>query len=142
MLLNVAASTTKLMGLSIDIIRDLSRLCDRYRDAQLILESISGQVNVLKVALKRINELAMGGTSTRHHQLTLDLGNSLQCCDLLLTRLGADVANLSTEKDGVRQSEFAARLKIAFNGGPASDIQAMLDRQANALTLLLTIYNW
>lgn len=138
-LLNVSKSTAKLVGLSIDIVKGLTLLCQRYKDEQLILQSTAAQVTVLSAALSRIEELAKSGNAVQYHQLAIDLGNSLLCCGLLLARLDQDVSEL--EKDAL-QGNISARLKTAFNGGPAIEIQAMIDRQANALTLLLTAYSW
>lgn len=140
-ILTVTTSIVKLVGFSSDIIKGLYQLCERYQDAQLVLHGMVVQVQALRTALNRIDELAKSRATERHHQLVMDLDASLSFCDILLARLEKDVNGLISNGT-MPQPAFTTRLRTAFVGGPASGVQAMLDRQACALNLLLTAYSW
>ncbi|KAJ4154186.1 hypothetical protein LMH87_010646 [Akanthomyces muscarius] len=109
--------------------------------ARLRFNSLLLQIMALRTALHQIDGLVKAGAAEKHHQLTTDMGTCLTCCEPLLETLDKDCKRLAKDDGPLLDPTFLVRLKTAFNGGPATDMEALLDRQTNALNLLLTAYS-
>lgn len=75
-----------------------------------------------------------------HHQLVMDLELSITCCWMLVSKLDFEVSQLSQSDD--RDLDKRSKLKLVVKNGTLEELQKMVERQTNALTLLLTVCNW
>lgn len=121
------------------IINTLFTLRDKFRDADLLLRGLAVQLTTLRAALGEINEW-MKYNAEQRCQLALELGESLTFCRLLVDKLNKDLMELSNGSP--LQPDTLARLRTCFSTGSIGDIQVLLDRQTNAINLLLATYNW
>ena len=112
----------------------LRNLQNQVIGVDLIVSSITGQLTALKVALANIREWVDLESIETHHQLVIDLGDTLSCCGILKDRLNAEVSKL--------QAEGFAQTKTIFSGNTMENLQGMIERQTSALSLLITVYNW
>lgn len=140
--INAAVSVLTLIGLTLDVTKNLTNILKRYDGARLRLNSLLLQILALRTALHQIDGLVKAGAAEKHHQLTMDMGTCLTCCEPLLEKLDKDCKRLAKDDGPLIEPTFLVRLETAFNGGPATDMEALLDRQTNALNLLLTAYSW
>lgn len=133
---------TAIVGLMEGSTRVITSICvlrNKYKDADLLLRGLVVQLTTLRAALGEINHWVQENAG-RGSQVILELGESLTFCRLLIDKLENDVMELSNRSP--LQPDVMARLKTCFSSGSIADIQVLLDRQTNAINLLLATYNW
>lgn len=138
---DAGSNVLRLIALSVDIIKALNRLCNRYIMARVRLHGVIINVTILRTVLRRINELARSETLERHHQLVMDFETSLAFCKTVLEKLNASVQDLT--KDGKpAEPAFHQRFMAIFSTASLNDMESILDRQVGTLNLLLSVYLW
>jgi guanine nucleotide-binding protein G(i) subunit alpha len=70
----------------------------------------------------------------------MDLGESIGCCKLLVKSVDDQLAKLQCGTNSRLDTE--SRLRIVFENKVCENFQMYIQRQTNALTLLLTACNW
>lgn len=128
-----------IIGRSIKTLRDLH---DRLEDADLIALSLITQLVALKAALSRISEWVSSDLAyhPHHYQLVMDLGDSIGCCKMLVKSMDDQLAKLQCGTNSSLDTE--SRLRIVFENKVCENFQLYIQRQTNALVLLLTACNW
>ncbi|KAL2836701.1 hypothetical protein BJX68DRAFT_273399 [Aspergillus pseudodeflectus] len=129
------ANIVQLATQTITAIRDLR---SDWKDTDLTLLSITGQLSALRLALTKIEEW-MAVDPAAHHQLVMDLDDSIRCCNILLTKLQELVDSLEMKQNNALY--FQSKLKLVFGKKSIGDIQSLLEHQTNALNLLLSAFN-
>lgn len=130
---NIIDATSKLIA----TINDLRA---RWNDADLTLLSLASQLKAFRAALRRIEEWMETSDPDVHHQLLMDLDDTLSCCATLINRLETISAKWSPSIGQGTNSN--TRRDIVFNGKGLDNVLILVERQTNALTLLLTACNW
>ena len=64
----------------------------------------------------------------------------MTCCMMLVERLESHLTQIDCEEDGRLSNK--GRIKPILVSKPMEELQKMIERQTNALTLLLTACNW
>lgn len=123
------------------MITGLSQVSNHRPDTQLILQGLVTQVQTLRTALSRIEELCRVQASRGRLELLEAFQTSLSYCDTLVERLAQDVATLCTGANAP-MARLIQRLESTCDSGSIHELQTLLDRQINALNLLLSIYSW
>ena len=139
-IIGTAGAVSNIVELLNSTISSLRRLCAQWRDTDLIFLNLVAQLTALKAALSKIQDWAQSESEDPHHQLIMDLDLSLECCRAFIQRIDLQVSGLHLKE--TLKLDKASRLKLLFGGKPTKEIQKMLERQTNALTLLLTACNW
>ena len=127
------------IGKSIHKLRDLQR---RWNAADLTVNSLTGHLTTLRLALNQIHTWISSSFSQnpQHEQLVIDLGDSLKCCDALINFLHDHLSQLDwTDKD---ELTMASKITAVFHDSEVKECQTQLTHQTSALTLLLTVLNW
>lgn len=75
-----------------------------------------------------------------HHQLVMDLGVSVTCCTMLVSKFDSEVSELQQDENNGLDSK--SKMKFMVKNGTLEELQKMVERQTSALTLLLTVWNW
>jgi len=78
-------------------------------------------------------------TQSVHHQLTMDLDVSIACCKLLVDSLDLLMDQIDRSTD--QPLDVFAKLKLVFGTGGIDELQKHIERQTNALNLLLSACN-
>lgn len=138
---NISIHVAKLLGSTAAVITGLSQVSNRRPDTQLILQGLVTQVQTLRTALSRIEELCKVQTSCGQLGLLEAFQISLSYCDILVEKLGEDVTTLFADANAP-VARLMQRLKNTVDSGSVHELQTLLDRQINALNLLLNIYSW
>lgn len=127
-----------IIGRSIKTLRDLH---DRWEDADLIALNLITQLVALKAALSQISEWVSSDLAyhPHHYQLVMDLGESIGCCTLLVKSVDDQLAKLQCGTNS--RLDRGSRLRIVFENKVCENFQMYIQRQTNALTLLLTACN-
>jgi hypothetical protein len=118
-------------------IRDLQ---SDWSDTDLTSLSLASQLTALCVALTKIKEWLCSDTGDAHHQLVMDLDESINCCKVLLTKLQDLVDSLRQKRTNTL--DFQSKLKLVFGKKSIDNIQKLLEHQTNTLSLLLAACNW
>jgi guanine nucleotide-binding protein G(i) subunit alpha len=131
---------------AINIIDAISRaistirsLREQWKDAEFTCLNLIGQLTALKAALWRLKEWTESEAAETHHQLTMDLDESVNCCRILVAKIETMLLELSRGPNGTLKK--LAKSKLLSRNSTINDLQKMIERQTNSLTLLLTTCN-
>lgn len=127
------ASIIDVVGKSIKCINDLR---DHWKEADLTFLSLVSQLTALRMALVKIQEWVDNCQDDPHHQLVMDLSNSISYCQLLVTKLDVLICQLSETSKG--PLELSSKVKLVFGSRDVEYVQKLIERQTGVLTLLLT----
>ena len=121
-------------------ISTLHELHSRWNEADFTFINLVSQLTALKAALYKLQEWIDSDMADLHHQLVIDLGVSITCCRMLVGKIDAHLSDMNQGAENTLGVE--SKIKLVFKSGELEDLQKMLERQTNALTLLLTACNW
>ncbi|KAB8275148.1 hypothetical protein BDV30DRAFT_236849 [Aspergillus minisclerotigenes] len=130
------ANIIQIVSQTIVAIRDLQ---SDWNDADLTFLSLTSQLSALRLALTKIEEWMGTDTGDAHHQIVMDLDDSINCCKVLLKKLKGLVDSLQQKQN--EALSFQSKIKLVFGRKSIDDIQKLLEHQTNALNLLLTACN-
>jgi hypothetical protein len=122
------------------VISAMSDLKSQWKDAHLTLFSLTSQLSAFQAALQRIQDWLNDELPESHHQLVMDLDKTLVCCEVLVSRLREFFADWESLME--RPTASSSRWKVVFRKKGLDNVLVLVERQTNALTLLLTAYNW
>jgi hypothetical protein len=122
-------------------IKTLNDLHSSWKDADFILLCLVSELGALRTALANIQEwVDTNEDADLHHQLIIDLGNSLSCCRILISKIDGQLSELQQNQD--EKLVFTSKLRFLFGSKGMEELQKVIQRQTSALTLLLTACNW
>lgn len=133
------ASTVQIIDVLTKAASVLETLRAQWQSSDIALLSLTSQLAALSTALSKIQEWMESGIEEIHHQLTMDLTTALNCCEILATRVYAEIGNLQKAPSGSLLT--TAKARFLFKRSGIGELQSMIDRQTAALTLLLTACN-
>jgi hypothetical protein len=124
---------------SILVLADIRR---RFKETNLTLELLSNQLLSVRTALEQIHALINDSLEEDdpHYSMMISLDSSVKCCGFLVRLLDENIAKFEYDDDESLTLESRVRLVLDSKG--IEECQARLDRQINALTLVLTAYKW
>ena len=123
-------------------INKLRDIHDRWKDADLTIINLISQLTSLRAALNKISEWISSDLADipQHHQLVMDLEDSVTCCWTLIKLMDNQVSKLNwTVEDDL---DIGSRLKVVLEDKASKEFQRFIKRQTSALVLLLTACNW
>jgi guanine nucleotide-binding protein G(i) subunit alpha len=126
-------------------ISTLHELHSRWKEAEFTFINLVSQLTALKAALYKLQEWIDSDIADLHHQLVIDLDVSITCCRMLVGKIDTHLSEMNQGAvfPGARNTlGVESKIKLVFKSGELEDLQKMLERQTNALTLLLTACNW
>ncbi|KAI9683519.1 MAG: hypothetical protein M1822_006059 [Bathelium mastoideum] len=109
----------------------------QWKDADLEFYNLVTQLVSLKAALSKIKAWTESDAAASHHQLTMDLDSSIACCRVLVNKINAFLSELA-QKPG-QALNVSAKGRFLLGNKSLNDTQKMLERQINALSLLLNV---
>ncbi|KAI0411931.1 G-alpha-domain-containing protein [Xylaria grammica] len=136
-IVQIVGTAVSLGDVVIKCIVGLRSLKSKYHDAPLVVSTIIGQLYMVQSAL---DQLAIWnkpehGRDPRYRQLAWQVDNALDCFTLLVTALERRLNDFEL----IGENAMAATQRLAFLWGEkdTSEYSILLDRQVNALNLLL-----
>lgn len=143
--MEVIGAAGAILGIIDVATRSISTLLDvkkRFKEANLTLELLSSQLLTVKAALEQIhaiiNETLRG--DEQHYSLIMSMDSTIKCCNLLIRLLDENIAKLEySENDAL---SFENRVRLVLDSKGIEECQSRLDRQINALNLILTAFQW
>ncbi|KAI1847810.1 hypothetical protein JX266_006305 [Neoarthrinium moseri] len=133
----IVSSAVSLGDVVVKCITRLSSLKSKYHDAPIILSTMIGQLYMVQVAIEQLSEWSKPERShdPRYQQLAVQVSHSLDSFDLLILAL----QQLLDYVDSAAPAPMSVKRRIAFlwSEKEMAGYSVLLDRQANALNLLL-----
>ena len=120
----------------------LAEIRERYKSVELIVELLSGQLSTVKAALEQIDEFLSSALQDheQHYQLVMSLDVAIRCCDSLVRLIDKQLSDLMYDKGNAMLKR--SKIGLALNSKGMDECMTMLDRQINALNLLITVFQW
>jgi hypothetical protein len=118
----------------------IHKLQTQWNDADLTVLSLASQLSAFRAALRRIMEWLDSEVPAAHHQLTMDLDETISFCNILIMRIESLSAGWELLLEDPRA--IASRWKVTIGNKGLDNILVLVERQTNALVLLLTACNW
>ncbi|KAI0444139.1 G-protein alpha subunit-domain-containing protein [Xylaria telfairii] len=136
-IVQIVGTALSLGDVVIKCLAGLRSLKNKYHDAPLFISTIIGQLYMVQSALDQLAIWSKPehGRDPRYRQLAYQIDNALDCFSLLVTTLERrlDDFRLISSND----MTTAQRLTFLWGEKETSDFSLLLDRQVNALNLLL-----
>ena len=139
-LIGTAGAAANIVQVLSSTITSLFELHQQWKDTDFVFMNLAGQFVALKLALTKIQEWMESEPAELHHQLIMDLDLSLTCCQMLLGKMNVHLSDLRCKDDG--RLDTASRIRLITGGKPMQELQKMVKRQTNALSLVLIACNW
>jgi hypothetical protein len=132
-LVNIIDAATK-------VISTIHKLQTQWKDAHFAVLSLASQLSAFRAALRRIHEWLDTEVPAAHHQLVMDLDETISFCKLLIAKI--EVLSDEWETLLKEPKAIAARWKVTVGNKGLDNVLVLVERQTSALTLLLTACNW
>jgi hypothetical protein len=123
-------------------ISSLRALHERWKDADMMILNLFTQLLSLRAALNKITEWISSDLAgdPQHHQLVIDLEESITCCKMLMESINTHLSKLNWKAENTLNS--ASKIRVVFEDKANNDFQTFIQMQTSALILLLTACNW
>lgn len=120
----------------------LLNLQTKYKQADLTISLLIGQLSTLKAALNQISEWITSSliAVSQHEQLVLDLTISIEGCKVLVSALD-DRIN-SFERNAAHTLNSLGKAQFLWEEKGTANYLNYLSNQISALNLLLTALQW
>lgn len=107
----------------------------------MTIMNITSQLAALRAALSKIAEWVSSDLQDvpQHHQLIIDIGDCIDCCRNLIKTMDDHISKVDSRTTDALN--LSSKIRRVFNDKAFRDIQIFMERQTNALTLLLTACN-
>jgi guanine nucleotide-binding protein G(i) subunit alpha len=139
-IVGTAAAVANIIAIAKKTIELLCDLHTRWNDADFTVLNLIAQVTALKTASCKIQEWIESDLAEQHHQLVMDLELSMTCCQMLMAKMDSQISELCRTADNALNA--GSKIKVLFACKKNEELQKLIERQTNALTLLLTACNW
>jgi hypothetical protein len=139
--LGVVAGVTSIVSVIGKSVVALNQLRQRYRDAELNITLLTGQLRIVQRALLQVQRWAesLQGDS-QHYQLLIDLEDAITHCKLLVEYIHNQISKFQWGDDAL----LGAGSKVIYllEDQATKDCLTRLNHQINALNLCLTATQW
>lgn len=139
--LGAASSVISILDVASRCINSLRAFKQRWDDADMTVTLLISQISTLKAALDHISEWMSTATNkaSQHHQLVIDLEQSLYSCKILITFIDDHVSSLV--KGQCNELLFDSKAQAMLQDRKMQGCVSHLNNQIAALNLLLTALN-
>ena len=121
-------------------VRSISHLQHKFRDVNLHVSLLIGQMMTLNAALKEISEWIDIDNCRRNEQLVLDLTMAVQGCTSLIGMIEKRTERLSIKTD--KPIELTKKARFLWEEKEVKEYLGHLSNQITALNLLLSALHW
>ena len=142
-MVGIVGSIAGVLDIATRSISKLSLLRSRYRQANLFVSTLLGQLYTVQATLeqlKRLQQTIGFHRALDSQELRTAFEVSLEGCDVLLISLEEQLDQLSKDEEGNLNSR--SKLVFMWHDQEVKDYLDLLDRQINTLNLLLQATQW
>lgn len=141
-IIGTAGALCNVIDVATKTISTITEIRGRWKEAELVFLGLTTQLTVLRAALSKLQEWMDESPAETHHQLTIDLDVSISYCKLLLEKVEEFLRELDSQGPDFKELDVKGRTRIVLGSQRIDDLEKRIERQTNALTLLLTACNW
>lgn len=140
--LGIVGSAVGIADIATKCVSKLRELQRRWKKADLKLNLLITQINTIRAALEQIARLVPPDTfgDSCDDQLMDNLKDVQACCVLVLGFIDSHVNML--ERDEQDNLTTESKAKAVIHEGDINEWVTILEKQSNALNLLLTVISW
>ena len=136
--IGLAGSVIGLIDVTARSISALRALQHRWKAADLTINLLISQLMILRAALNQLEEwITASPNANQHYQLIIDLGATLESCEILLLFIDGKLNELDWNDNNILS--FESKIKIALQDGAVKEYATHLANQSTAINLLLTV---
>lgn len=141
-ILGTAGAVLSIIDVLSRTLKSLRDLHNTWKDADLTIVNLMSQLIALRAALRMISEWMSLDLAhvPQHHQLVMDLEDSVTSCRMLVKTMDDQLSNLDRTCNNAL--DIGSKIRLVFETKASQDFQTFIGRQTSALTLLLTACNW
>jgi guanine nucleotide-binding protein G(i) subunit alpha len=140
-IIGAVGAVANIVDLIAKSIKSVHELHNRWKEADVTLLNLMAQLIALRAALTEIKKWMIDDlTEDPHHQLVMDLDVAVKCCQLLMAKMDILLGGLRENTNG--PLDFEGTVMVVFKGNNMESIAKMIDRQVQALNLLLSACTW
>lgn len=123
-------------------IKRLHSLKAKYHDAPLVISTITGQLYMVQAALEQLKvwNRPEYERHPRYLQLAMQMDNFLECFSHVIFALANRLEDF--QSDSSRTITVKQKLMFLWGEQETAEYSVLLDRQVNALNLLLQAVQW
>src|ERR1700761_4842095 len=139
--LGVVAGVSSIVSVIGKSVAALNQLRQRYRDAELNITLLTGQLRIVQTALLQVQRWAecLPGDS-QHYQLLIDLEDAVTHCKLLVEYIHNQISKFQWGDDQLLG--VGSKVIYLLEDQATKDCLNRLDHQINALNLCITAFQW
>ncbi|KAK4542382.1 hypothetical protein LTR36_006839 [Oleoguttula mirabilis] len=119
------------------VILQIRDICQQVNGADVYLIGMVAQLHSIKSALEQIDLLMQ--KAEYDYQVQMDLDLAIQASELHIALLDKQLSQFKTKKNDPNALRLKAKIKTVFESDGMEACCNRLDRQANALNLLITV---
>lgn len=121
------------------VLRDVK---SRLEEADTTLMALIGELTTIKAALNQVKALIESRANEEmHHQLVMDLDDTLGCCLTLVNVVDDRVMQLNWHDGANLRPVFRAKVKLVLNSQDMTGSLQSLSRILTAVNTLILAYN-
>ncbi|KIY00702.1 uncharacterized protein Z520_03367 [Fonsecaea multimorphosa CBS 102226] len=137
--LSVVAGVASIVSVIGKSVATLNQLRQRYRDAELNINLLTGHLRTVRTALLQVQHWAecLSGDS-QHYQLMMDLGDAITHCKLLVEYIDNQISKFQGNDEEFLR--VGSKVLYLLEDQATKDCLTRLDHQINALNLCLTAF--
>lgn len=142
----VVAGGVQVVQAIVCTIEGLSSLRGKYKNADLTIRSLIGELSTIKAAINQLSDWSkynsQKSASNREYDEGLDV--ALEGCHAIMEVLAEEVAGLceNTNMGSTGVLGFKARMRVVWNDALMQNLEDRLHAQVRALNLLLQACQW
>ncbi|KIW91707.1 uncharacterized protein Z519_07675 [Cladophialophora bantiana CBS 173.52] len=135
--LSVVAGVASIVSVIGKSVATLTQLRQRYREAELNINLLTGHLRTVRTALLQVQNWAecLPGDS-QHYQLMIDLGDAITHCKLLVEYIDSQISKFQWSDEELLR--VGSKVLYLLEDQATKDCLTRLDHQINALNLCLT----
>jgi guanine nucleotide-binding protein G(i) subunit alpha len=143
-ILGIIGSVISIADIVTRSVRRLSSLKTKFKDVPFLVTTLTGQLCTVQAALDQLSVWAKRdlNSNDRYKKLATQVGDALECFGPLIKALESRLDQIEGVDQGESQNNTAKRLFFLWTERELMDYLSLLDRQVNALTLLLQALQW
>ena len=141
-ILGAAGSIVSIIDVATRCISSLRTLQQRWKDADMAVALLMGEISTLKTALEQISQWMQTDADKllSHYQLVMDLELALHSSRLSITFIHDRFTTLM--RDEYNELTFKSKARAMAQDNMVQQCAKHLNNQTVALNLLLTALNW
>ena len=139
--LGVVAGVTSIVSVIGKSLTALNQLRQKYRDAELNINHLTGHLRIVQTALLQVQKWAEClPDNSQHFAFVVDLESAISYCSMLVDYIHKQISKFSWDDDQLLGT--GSKVIYLLEDQATKDCLNRLDHSINALNLCLSAFRW